>query len=156
MRAFKRDLKEPFCSRREKIELQHFIFFPLRRDDHAILILQKKNNIPSACVYLWGPRGWQSSFSREEGCRKLQERERLLEHQIRDRIRSSGAIPCPGAVVLVFTVSAGLIVSACSLLCPPKPPRLREISESKGRTEVGQEMNAGGAAEWKEKVQERL
>lgn len=79
-----------------------------------------------------------------------------MKHQIRDGIRSPGAISCPGAVVLVFTVSAGLIVSACSALCPPKPPRLREISESKGGTGLGQEMNAGGTAELKEKVQELL
>lgn len=77
-----------------------------------------------------------------------------MKHQMRNRIRSPGAISCPGAVVLVFTVSAGLIVSACSVLCLPKPPRLREIAESKGRTELGQEMNAGGAAELKEKLQE--
>lgn len=69
---------------------------------------------------------------------------------------SSGTISCPGAVVLVFTVSAALIVSACSVLCLPKPPRLREIAESKGGTGLGQEMNAGGAAELKEKVQEQL
>lgn len=71
-------------------------------------------------------------------------------------VRLSGAISCPGAVVLVFTVSAALIVSACSVLCLPKPPRLRETAESKGGTGFGQEMNAGGGAELKEKVQERL
>lgn len=78
---------------------------------------------------------------------------------MRDRnsfVRSFDAISCPGAVVLVFTVSAGLIVSACSALCLPEPPRLRETAESKGGTGLGQEMNAGGAAELKEKVQGQL
>lgn len=40
--------------------------------------------------------------------------------------------------------------------CLFKPPRLREIAESKGGTGLGQEMSAGGAAELKEKVQEWL